>query len=287
LLPSPFPPVSFPRSTALISIPRILAYLLLSASLSSAAQSFIFASPNTREHMSDEAAIAARDSFEQRNFLAVARYLAGRLCPAPRVESGEGLDGPGAENSLLITGCQGKRAIYLGELIARYGHQKWALIFDAQTSNDSQISNSGGSETLFVIALANVDSRNVLEQMRRHGLTEGTVVSSENRAIIYVWATDATTGDSVRTFAKTAHGDLREIRGKGFLIGDQDRALAQRILDIDIAAYERRHKVAFSRELWSKKLRDMGLPITSKTPSSPAKTAPAGRDAPSVPPSPP
>src|SRR5262249_11527918 len=72
--------VSFPRSTALISIPRILAYLLLSASLSSAAQSFIFGSPNTREHMSDEAAIAARDSFEQRNFLAVARYLAGRLC---------------------------------------------------------------------------------------------------------------------------------------------------------------------------------------------------------------
>jgi len=247
--------------------------------------------------MSDEAAIASRDTFEQRNFLAVARYLAGRLCPAPKVESSEGLDGPGAENSLLISGCQGRRAIYVGELIARYGHQKWALIFDSQTpdsqtpdsqtSNDSQISNSGGSETLFIIALANADSRNVLEQMRRHGLTEGAVVSSENRVIVYVWATDPATGESVRAFAKTAHGDLREIRGKGFLIGDQDRARAQRILDIDIAAYERRHKVAFSRELWSKKLRDMGLPITSKTPSSPAKTAPAGRDAPSVPPSPP
>src|SRR5215831_10190320 len=97
------------REPILISILRPLLYLLLAASLStpSLAQSFVFASPNTREHMSDEAAIASQDSFEQQNFVAVARYFAARLCVAPEVKSSEGLDGPGAENSLLVTGCRG------------------------------------------------------------------------------------------------------------------------------------------------------------------------------------
>src|SRR6476620_3909513 len=93
------------------------------------AQSFVFVSPNTRTHMPDSVAVASQDSFEQQNFLAVARYLAARLCPAPAVQSKSqtkadananapasahaqvqtvvqasfGLDGPGAENSLMVT----------------------------------------------------------------------------------------------------------------------------------------------------------------------------------------
>src|SRR6476646_2456108 len=81
------------------------------------AQAFVFASPNTRTHLPDAVALASQDSFEQQNFLAVARYLAVSLCPQakPRaemdrlpgtaVQSSTGLDGPGAENSLMILGC--------------------------------------------------------------------------------------------------------------------------------------------------------------------------------------
>jgi hypothetical protein len=275
----------------LTSIPRSLVYLLLATCLSlpGSAQSFVFASPNTREHMSDEAALASRDSFEQQNFLAVARYLAARLCAAPKIESSEGLDGQGAENSLLITGCRGKPAVYLAELIARYGRQRWALIFDADAktfASHGPGSNSGAQEMLFVITLSNLGSQQALQQMRRHGLSEGAVISNEKRVVVYVWTKDATANESVRAFAQASHGELREIHGRGFLIGDQDRAQAQRILDRDIAAYERRHNVALSRELWSRRLHDMGLTFTpAKTSSSPAKTTPVDRDAPSVPPS--
>lgn len=254
---------------------RALCALLLAASLSVTClgQSFVFVSPNTRERMSDETALASQDSFEQRNFVAVARYFAVRLCTAPKVEPGEGMDGPGAENSLLVTGCRGKSAVYLGELMARYGHQRWVLIFD---------SNAGGLESLFVITFADLSARQTLEQMRRQSLSEGTIVSSGKHVVVYVWTTDPSTAGSVRSFAKAIQGDIQEIHGKGHLIGNQDRAMAQRILDRNIAVYERRSGVALSRELWSKKLRDMGLSGATppKTPSSPSRTAPTGHGAP-------
>src|SRR5690349_17908506 len=92
-------------------------------------QSFLFVSANTREHMSDEAAWESLNSFEQSNFLAVENYLASRLCSKPRVMSSEGMDGSTTENSSLVTGCNEGSARYLGELLARYAHQKWILIF--------------------------------------------------------------------------------------------------------------------------------------------------------------
>ena len=93
------------------------------------AQAFVFASPNTRTHMPDSVAVASQDSFEQQNFLAVARYLAAQLCPAtkPRaemdrlpgtaVEASTGLDGPERENWLMILGCKDGPAEYLSLLL--------------------------------------------------------------------------------------------------------------------------------------------------------------------------
>src|SRR5579864_5085186 len=109
-------PLSLPR--------RYIALGFLVVCFSSAArcpaQSFIFASPNTRENLSASCALESLNSLEQRNFLAVARYLGARICSKPQAWSAEGLDGPGAaENSLLVTGCQGEPARYLGELLRR------------------------------------------------------------------------------------------------------------------------------------------------------------------------
>src|SRR5258708_10614157 len=80
-------------------------------------QAFVFVSPNTRTHMSAEFALESQDSFEQSNFVAVARYLASKLCPRPAVWSGEGMDGTDTENTALVTGCKNGNAIYLGELL--------------------------------------------------------------------------------------------------------------------------------------------------------------------------
>src|SRR5215831_1233896 len=146
------------------------------------AQSFVFVGPNTRTHMPDAVALASQDSFEQQNFLAVARYLAARLCPTPEVhpksptkagahesaqaqaqtqtmvQASVGLDGPGAENSLMVTGCKNGPAEYLSMLLARYGHQKWGLVF---------ISAKDGPERLFVITLSGIDPEQTLQQMRK------------------------------------------------------------------------------------------------------------------------
>src|SRR5215510_7626630 len=94
------------------------------------AQSFLFASPNTRNQMTDEAALGSVDSFEQTNFLAVAKFLAAKICAQPEVRAAEGMDGTNTENSSLITGCKSAQAQYLGELLGRYAHQKWILVFD-------------------------------------------------------------------------------------------------------------------------------------------------------------
>ncbi|HZI57129.1 MAG TPA: hypothetical protein VFF39_10160 [Verrucomicrobiae bacterium] len=275
------------------------------------AQSFVFASPNTRTHMPDSVALASQDSFEQQNFLAVGRYLAARLCPtlafqpksqtkanahtnAPAraqaaaqtnvqtmVQASVGLDGLGAENSLMVTGCKNGPAEYLSMLLARYGHQKWGLVF---------ISAKAGPERLFVITLSGIDPEQTLQQMRKHGITDGTVVLQRNRILVYVWvqknleqeeAGDSSMHKNIRAFAEDSHGEIQEIAGAGKLIGDEDRTKAQRILDENIARYERAHGTALSALLWTKKLRDMGF-SRPETPSSPLKTDPAGHGVPSA-----
>jgi len=279
--------------------PTIL-YLLLTGLCH--AQSFVFASPNTRTHMPDSVALASQDSFEQQNFLAVARYLAARLCPASAVQlksqtkasahtkapataqaqsqtlvqASVGLDGPGAENSLMVMGCTSGAAEYLSMLLARYGHQNWGLVF---------IPAKNGPERLFMITLSGTDPEQTLQQMRRHGITDGTVVAQKNRILAYIWvqekAEDGSMHKNIRAFAEDSHGEIREITGTGKLLGDEDRAKAQHILDENIFRYERAHGAALSALLWTKKLRDMGF-SQPETPSSPLKTNPAGHGVPSV-----
>jgi len=264
-----------------MSILRPLLYLLLAASLSipSLAQSFVFASPNTREHMSDEAALASQRSFEQQNFLAVARFLAVRLCQAPKIESSLGLDGAGSENSVLVTGCRQGEGTYLGVLLGRYAHQKWVLIFT---------SAPGGTERLFVLTLPPAGPKEVpapefLARMRKFGLSEGTVIAQGGETVVYIWVKDTSQDQAIHGLAEANHSVIQETRGMGLLIGSDDRAQAQSVFDRRILSYEREHHLAYSAQLWSKKLRDMGLSgasPTSKNPSSPAKTTPTGHDAP-------
>jgi hypothetical protein len=277
--------------------PAVLCFFLAGISH---AQSFVFVSPNTRTHLPDSVALASQDSFEQQNFLAVARYLAARLCPPDNararfqaslhstVQAATGLDGPGAENSLMVFGCKSGAAEYLSMLLARYGHQKWGLVF---------IPAKAGPEQLFVITLPDDPDKtpdqavgHAVDQMRRHGLTDGTIVARENRILVYVWvqkkseqekAEDDPMHKNIRAFAEDSHGEIQEIAGTGKLIGDEDRGKAQHILDENISRYERAHGAALSALLWTKKLRDMEL-SRPETPSSLLKTNPAGHDVPSA-----
>jgi len=136
----------------------------------SAAQAFLFVSPNTREHMTNEFAWQSLDSFEQSNFLAVADYLTTRLCVKPQVHTAEGMDGNDTENSSLITGCSSSKARYVGELLGRYAHQKWILVFDPDPSS---------SERLLIATFSNDHPADVAKELRQAGINVGTIVPLE------------------------------------------------------------------------------------------------------------
>jgi len=231
---------------------RLLIFFILGLAVAPfcAAQSFIFVSPNTREHLSDQDAIASLDSFEEANFVAVAGYLGNKICAHPKTGKSEGLDGPGAENSVLITGCKPQPALYLAELLGRYAHQKFVLIFSP---------DANGPERLWVVTVPSARPADALQQLRQHGFTAATVMAEDGKVRILIWEQDHSQDQQVRALAADNHGEVQELPGKGHLIGADRRAEAQQIFDTAIDGHEQKRKVKLSALLWSRWLRDLGL----------------------------
>jgi hypothetical protein len=232
---------------------RIACLMLLGSLLFSAAcqaQSLLFVSPNTREKMSDDMAWSSLESFEQRNFVAVANRLGTKLCGNPQVASTEGMDGITTENSTLISGCPGGRARYLGELLARYAHQKWILVFDPLPA---------GHERLLIISFSTDHPQDVPQQLRQNGFTAATITAADKLVRVYLWVKDDSQDTRINDLLKTNHGSLQQITGKATFIGNDSRAVAQKVFDRLIQKYENSHRQAFSKILGSLKLHDLGL----------------------------
>lgn len=240
----------------------LLSVLLLGSSFTGAcaAQVFLFVSANTRDHMTDDAATEAMNSSEQSNFLAVATYLAGKVCPQPRIRSAEGIYAGTAENSSVITGCSSDQACYLGEMLGRYAHQKWVLVFDPSRN---------GGQHLFEIAIRNKHSRDVLQDLRQYGMNDATIVQDGNEIRVYVWARDGSQDGALHSLSESDHGALQDVPGTGMLIGNNSRTEAQRVFDRDVHAYEKVHRLSLSRLLRSKRLHDLGVGTASAAPSLP------------------
>jgi len=201
------------------------------------------------------------DSFEQTNFVAVANYLGTRLCPKPQVANAQGVDESGAENSILVTGCKRKEALYLGELLGRYAHQKWILVFDPAPK---------GNQRLFIVTFAAAGPADMLKEIRKFDIKAGTIVPAihdtgkDQPVRAFLWVQDHSQESAIHAFAKAVHGAVEEIAGSGTMIGDDSRISAQRIFDREIKAYELAHRRALSKLLWSATLHDLGMPATPK-----------------------
>jgi hypothetical protein len=239
---------------------KLIVFVWLPVSVGQA-QSFLFVSPNTRDLMSDESALGSLDSFEQTNFVAVARHLGTRLCPGPQVANAEGMDGMGAENSILVTGCKSAEARYLGELLGQYAHQKWILVFDPEPK---------GSERLFVITFVANQPEDTLNNMRGFGIKAATVVPAirdgegDQRVRVYLWIQDRSQESAVHAFAVVVHGAVEEIAGKGTMIGAESRTSAQKTFAHEIKVFERAHHRRLSKLLRSKTLHHLGASAVPK-----------------------
>lgn len=214
------------------------------------AQAFLFVSPNTRDYMPDEIAAESLASFEQSNFLAVADLLARELCTQAQVRSTVGIYAGTAENSSLITGCRNHQATYLGELLGRYSHQKWILLFDPAP---------GGSQHLLVAAIPDGHSTEIVKKIRQSGIHGASIVQEDKLVHVYFWITDSSQDLAVHSLTDSEHATLQDIPGRGTLIGNDNRAAAQRAFDRFIHTYEEVHHRSLSKLLWSKRLRDLGL----------------------------
>jgi hypothetical protein len=208
--------------------------------------------------MSDESAADSLNSFKQHNFVAVANYLALKLCTQPQVRSAEGIYQRSAENSSLVTGCENSQAKYLGELLGRYAHQKWVLIFDPSPK---------GSEHLLIITFSSDHPADTARELRQFRIGGATMVTQDKLVKVYIWVKNNSQASTAHAFAQAEHGTVEDITGKGTLIGNNDRAAAQQIFDQSIRAYEHAHHQSFSKLLWSKQLHDLGI-ATSGSASS-------------------
>lgn len=245
-----------PSRGRLLFFPSILCCVLFAAACP--AQSFLFVSPNTRDHLSDEDATDSLKSFEQMNFLAVEKYLAEKLCSHPQVTTAEGIYAGNAENSSLVTGCSNGQAQYLGELLGRYAHQKSILVFDPAAKKSD--------EHLFILEFSPAHPADAIQELRQHNLSGATVIFQDPAVRVYVWTTDHSQDAALHALVDAEHATVIEIKGKGSLIGSDDRMAAQGVFDDRIRVYERSHHLSFSRLLWTKQLHDMATPHASKVP---------------------
>ena len=189
--------------------------------------------------------------------MAVANYLGTRLCPKPKVVNAEGMEESDSENSILVTGCKREDALYLGELLGRYAHQKWILVFNPAPK---------GNQRLFIVTFVAAEPADTLKEIRKFKIKAGTIVPAthdngkDQPVRAFLWVQDHSQDSAIDAFARAVHGAVEEIAGNGTMIGDDSRISAQKIFDREIKAYELAHRRALSKMLWSATLHDLGMP---------------------------
>lgn len=227
---------------------------LLLCTLSLAAQTTLYVSPNTREHLDRPCAAESRDSFEQRNFMAVSRRLAERLCHSATVTGAEGLYGIGdasGENSGVISGCGPAAGHYVGALLATFYHQKWFLLFTPDPN---------GKAELFTLSLPNVGRQQILVAFDAAHVDAATMIETGSGYKLYVIPDSPEQRTAVQDLARQLKAQVTSTRGTSELIGNDSRAKAAQKFAAIIARQEKqsgKHLAAtvFTSPEW----RDAGL----------------------------
>jgi hypothetical protein len=192
------------------------------------------------------------NSFEQLHYLAAAHYVAEHLCQQPQVDGAMGVWRGQAENSGMIDGCPNDRARELGALLAKYYHQKEALVFDRDAGGKSSLVSFHATQPLGVIAI----------MMAQAKVTGATVIPHLRDNLVLIVAADATERARSINLLDSLHGrEFREEPGSMELIGNDDRAKARDIFSaiVSQAPAEVRQ---LSSDMYSEQFNDLGLKFT-------------------------
>jgi hypothetical protein len=231
------------------AIPAVCIFLFFlngqSAAQSRAKISYIFASPNKSDTLTDEIAMKKLGSFEESNAIAVADRIACALTQPRRAEISAvlGVYDRSSENSLIVeTSLELGSAEYLASLLALYEHQRDVLLFSPQ---------GGGPDRLWTIRTSrSFDS--VAKGLRQRRLTPLT--ARIEKSSIQIWLVDLgdRAGQGPKELAAQLGATASFEDGSAELLGDEnDGAKAEVIYQAKIQAFEARSPVRFSSLLSS------------------------------------
>jgi hypothetical protein len=213
------------------------------------AQSVVFVSPSTKGLLTMSCAEGSLDSFEQQHYMAVAHHLAAALCQQPRVDSAVGIWNGQAENSGMIDGCPNEKARELSALLARYYHQKKALVFDRAPGGKAELVSFHVTQPLGVVAI----------MMAQAQVTGATMIPHSHDNLVLVVASDPAERARVMSLYEMLHGgNLHEELGTTELIGDEDRAKARDIFSA-IVLHAPTEVRQLGNDMYSEQFNELGL----------------------------
>jgi len=222
---------------------RALALLGLAGAMGRAAaaqQSYLFASPDTRASLTDEDAQGSLTSFEELNAVAIADRIACSMTSKVEISGVLGVYDRSSENSLLIeSDLKRDQTEYLGSLLARYEHQKFALLFFPQAI---------GHDRLWTIKVPKSVDAAVAAARQMH-LTPVTVRAGADGTEIWIVDMGDKFGNRPQELAAQLGGSAASREGTAELPGNDDRAKAAAIFDAKIGAFEQQTKNKLSSQL--------------------------------------
>jgi len=198
-------------------------------------QSYIFVSPNTRENLTLEEAMAGLKSAEEIRLIAEERDVACRLRRAVTIRKAVGSWSDGAEHSTVITGSMGLSSLrYAGSWLGKFATQKAILYFHPS-------SKGGGRIYVLYLRPKMSDIAGIANKLEGDGIPNRTIVPRRNRVIVFVVDLKNELRTKIRSAARRLRARWTASKGEGEFIGDDNRDKAQKIYDAEIAGYEKKY----------------------------------------------
>ena len=219
-------------------------------------QVFLFASPNTRESLSDRDAQVRLTSLEQINATAVADRAACALTHSVQMANSLGIYDTSSENSFILeSDLEQEQSEYLAALLGLYSRQEFILLFREAAS---------GPDRLWIIQTPQpLDA--VIATLRKWKLTPVTVRTERDQNEIWFIDFGAKRDGVLQMFTSEVKGRASRSAGIAEMLGNPRRATAVKGWRRQIGAFEHRHERHLSEQLTSKDWRDATAVHTCST----------------------
>ena len=221
-----------------------------------ASQVFLFASPNTRESLTDENAKVRLTSFEETNSTAVADRAACALTHSVQIADSLGIYDNSSENSFILeANLEKKQPEYLAALVGLYSRQEFILLF---------LDEASGPDRLWIIKTPqSLDV--VTATLRKMKLTPATVRMEKKQNEIWFIDFGEKRAGALNIFTSEVNGRSSLTAGVAEMLGNRDRATAAKGWRQQVSAFEQKNGSHLSEQLSSKGWRKTTVVHTCST----------------------